>query len=76
MNRHNLEIGDKIRGVMSCSDMSTIHYRLTVVGFDNGRPVFRVPDRLLSVPFTTFKYKKIYINDDAIKPGAIVRVAR
>lgn len=76
MNRHNLQIGDKVKGVMTCSNMATIQYRLTVVGFANGRPVFRVPDRLLSVPFTEFKYKKIHVNDDAIKPGAIVRVTR
>lgn len=76
MNKHNLQIGDKVKGMMTCSTMATIHYRLTVVGFHNGRPVFRVPDRLLSVPFTDFKFKKIYVNDDAIKPGAIIRAAR
>lgn len=76
MNRHNLEIGDKVCGVMTCSTMQAIHYRLTVIGFTGGRPVFRVPDRLLSVPFTEFKHKKIHVNDDAISPKAIVRAAR
>lgn len=76
MNRHNLQIGDKVCGTMTCSNMAVINYRLTVVGFANGRPVFRVPDQLLSVPFTEFKHKKCHVNDDQILPGHIVRVTR